>query len=92
MPTPATSDLPKLKEKNRSLKSNKKYGGGGGFLGFGTMHPPAGASHYFTDSDAIELVNNKKIHCLKFIQLKEVIMKAIADGNKIIHELNYKQS
>lgn len=85
-------ELLALKEKNRSLKSKKKYGGGGGFLGVGTMHPPALASHYFTDSDAIELVNNKKIHCLKFIQLKEVIMKAIADGNKIIHELNYKQS
>lgn len=78
-----------LKSQVLPLESKPKYGGG--ILGFGTMHPPAWASNYLTESDAIALISRKKIHCIKFRKIKEVICKAIDSGNRIINDLNEQQ-
>lgn len=78
-----------LKSQALPLESKPKYGGG--ILGFGTMHPPAWASNYLTESDPIALINKKKRHSMEFRKLKEVIRKVIDSGNRIINELNQQQ-
>lgn len=70
----------------KSVESKPKYNGG--ILGFDTMHSPAWASNYITESDMRKLINFKKSYFTKFKKLKEKVQETLNIGNQITCEFN----
>jgi len=70
----------------KSVESKPKYNGG--ILGFDTMHSPAWASNYITESDMRKLINFKKSYFTKFNKLKEKVNETLNIGNQITCEFN----
>jgi len=64
------------------VDSKPKYNGG--IWGFDTMHSPAWASNYFTESDMIKSINLKKSYSTKFNKLKEKVHETLNLGHPII--------
>jgi hypothetical protein len=72
------------------LESKQKYSGG--ILGFDTMHPPEWTKEYFTESDAIGLIFQKKKYFMKFKSMKETICETLELANRIVTELSQQSS
>jgi len=71
----------------KSVESKPKYNGG--ILGFfDTMHSPAWASNYITESDMRKLINFKKSYFTKFNKLKEKVNETLNIGNQITGEFD----
>jgi hypothetical protein len=78
-----------LKSQILPLESKPKYRVG---LEFDTMHPPNSTKEYFTESDAIALINRQKKYSMKFKSLKETICETLDLGNRIFTELSQQSS
>jgi hypothetical protein len=70
----------------KSVESKPKYNGG--ILGFDTMHSPAWASNYITESDMRKLINFKKSYFTKFNKLKKKVNETLNIGNQITCDFN----
>jgi hypothetical protein len=70
----------------KSVESKPKYNGG--IWGFDTMHSPAWASNYITESDMRKLINFKKSYSTKFNKLKEKVNETLNIGNQITCDFN----
>ena len=70
----------------KSVESKPKYNGG--ILGFDTMHSPAWASNYITESDMRKLINFKKSYFTKFNKLKEKVNETLNIGHQITCDFN----
>lgn len=69
------------------LESKPRYGGRG-ILGFDIMNPPGWASKYFTESDALALINSRKRYFREFGKLKEKLCNALDFGIQVIGKLD----
>ncbi|MBW4443553.1 MAG: hypothetical protein KME10_20420 [Plectolyngbya sp. WJT66-NPBG17] len=76
-------ELLNLNAKILPLEAKPRYGGSG-ILGFGTTPIPAWAEQYYSESDAMTVINIGKCNSIKLGTLKETVREALQSGYEII--------